>query len=46
MHNINTYLEYGYDTEAQKQINSMMNYIYGKFNTLAKRQSNTDSKLE
>jgi hypothetical protein len=46
MHNINTYLEYGYDVEAQKEIESMMNYIYGKFNTLAKRQSNTDSKLE
>lgn len=46
MHNINTYLEHGYDVEAQRQIESMMNYIYGKFNTLAKRQSNTDSKLE
>lgn len=46
MHNINTYLEYGYDVEAQREIESMMNYIYGKFNTLAKRQSNTDSKLE
>lgn len=46
IHNINTYLEYGYDVEAQKEIESMMNYIYGKFNTLAKRQSNTDSKLE
>ncbi len=46
MHNINTYLEYGYDQQAQAEINNMMNYIYGKFNTLAKRQSNTDSKLE
>lgn len=45
MHNINTYLEYGYDQQAQAEINNMMNYIYGKFNTLAKRQSNTDSKL-
>ena len=46
MHNINTYLEYGYDQQAQAEINNMMNYIYGKFNTLAKRQSNTDAKLE
>ena len=46
MHNINKYLEYGYDQQAQAEINNMMNYIYGKFNTLAKRQSNTDSKLE
>jgi hypothetical protein len=46
MHNINTYLEYGYDQQAQQEINNMMNYIYGKFNTLSKRQSNTDSKLE
>ena len=46
MHNINKYLEYGYDQQAKAEINKMMNYIYGKFNTLAKRQSNTDSKLE
>ena len=46
MNNINVLLENGYDVEAQKHINTMMNYIYGKFNTLAKRQSNTDSKLE
>lgn len=46
MNNINVLLENGYDVEAQRYINTMMNYIYGKFNTLAKRQSNTDSKLE
>lgn len=46
MKNINVLLENGYDVEAQRYINTMMNYIYGKFNTLAKRQSNTDSKLE
>lgn len=46
MKNINVLLENGYDVEAQKYIETMMNYIYGKFNTLAKRQSNTDSKLE
>ncbi len=46
MKNINVLLENGYDVEAQKYIKTMMNYIYGKFNTLAKRQSNTDSKLE
>ena len=46
MNNINVLLDNGYDVEAQKHINSMMNYIYGKFNTLSKRQSNTDSKLE
>ena len=46
MQDINVLLENGYDLEAQKYIESMMNYIYGKFNTLAKRQSNTDSKLE
>lgn len=46
MNNINVLLENGYDVEAQKHINTMMNYIYGKFNTLSKRQSNTDSKLE
>ena len=39
-------IQNGYDVEAQRYINTMMNYIYGKFNTLAKRQSNTDSKLE
>lgn len=46
MKNINVLLDNGYDVEAQKYIETMMNYIYGKFNTLAKRQSNTDSKLE
>lgn len=46
MKNINVLLENGYDVEAQKYIETMMNYIYSKFNTLAKRQSNTDSKLE
>ena len=46
MNNINVLVENGYDVEAQRYINTMMNYIYGKFNTLAKRQSNTDSKLE
>ena len=46
MNNINVLLDHGYDVAAQKYINTMMNYIYGKFNTLSKRQSNTDSKLE
>lgn len=46
MNNINVLLENGYDVEAQEHINTLMNYIYGKFNTLSKRQSNTDSKLE
>lgn len=45
MNNINVYLEQGYDREAASQIETLMNYIYGKFNTLSKRQSNTDSKL-
>lgn len=46
MNNINVLLDHGHDVEAKKYIETMMNYIYGKFNTLAKRQSNTDSKLE
>lgn len=43
---VNVLLDNGHDVEASNKIKDIMNYIYGKFNTLAKRQSNTDSKIE
>lgn len=44
MESINALLDAGADIEAQKKIESFMNYLDGKFNTLVKRQSNTTSK--
>lgn len=44
--NINVYLDNGYEAEAQKEIDYLMMDLYAKFNTLSKRQSNTDSKME
>lgn len=46
MDSVNVLLDNGHDVEASNKIKDIMNYIYGKFNTLAKRQSNTDSKIE
>lgn len=44
MDSVNVLLDNGHDVEASNKIKDIMNYLYGKFNTLAKRQSNTDSK--
>lgn len=44
MDSVNVLLDNGHDVEASNKIKDIMNYIYGKFNTLAKRESNTDSK--
>lgn len=44
--NINVYLENGHTEAANKKIESLMNRLYFQFNTLSKRQSNTDSKME
>lgn len=44
MESINALLDAGADTEAQAEIESFMNYLDGKFNTLVRRQSNTTSK--
>lgn len=44
MDSVNVLLDNGHHVEASNKIKDIMNYIYGKFNTLAKRESNTDSK--
>lgn len=46
MNNVNVLLENGHGAEAKKYIDAIIKDIYFKFNTLAKRQSNTNSKLE
>jgi hypothetical protein len=46
MDSVNVLLDNGHDVEASNKIKDIMNYLYGKFNTLTKRQSNTDSKIE
>lgn len=46
MNNVNVLLENDHSIEAKKYIDMIIKGIYFKFNTLAKRQSNTDSKLE
>lgn len=45
MDRINILLQEQRNQEASAEIENLMNYIYAKFNTLAKRQSNTDSKM-
>lgn len=44
MDSVNVLLDNWHHVEASNKIKDIMNYIYGKFNTLAKRESNTDSK--
>lgn len=44
MNNIEVLLSIGNSKLASEEIESLMNYLDGKFNTLVKRQSNTSSK--